>query len=136
MSLKDLLTYSKDLNILYVEDEEITQELYTHIFDDIFSTVNTASNGVEALQMYLLHEYDIVISDLCMPKMGGIELCRRVLEKNPLQCIVIMTAYSDDEPIKEIQNLGINTFLSKPIQNEDLINILYEISKKVNELKS
>ena len=136
MSLTDLLKYSKDLNILYVEDEEITQELYTHIFNDIFSIVDTASNGVEALQMYLSHEYDIVISDLCMPKMGGIELCRRIIEQNPLQYIIVMTAYSDDEPVKEIQKLGINTFLSKPIQNEDLINVLYEISKKANEVKS
>ena len=135
MSLKDLLKYSRELSVLYVEDEEVTLELYTHVFKDIFLSVDAAANGIEALDKYLLNEYDIVISDLCMPQMGGIDLCRKIIDKNPLQNIIIMTAYNDAEPLNEIQKLGITALLSKPIQHEELIKILYKTSKKAHEMK-
>ena len=62
MSLKDLLKYSKNVNLLYVEDDEITQELYTAIFEDLFLSVDIASDGVEALEKYSPQKYDLIIS--------------------------------------------------------------------------
>lgn len=129
MSLNEVLKHTKNLNILYVEDEEISQELYTSIFNDFFLSVDVASDGVEAIEYYLDKSYDIVISDICMPNMDGIELCKTILAKNPNQIIIIMSAHNEEEKLKEIKELGIASILLKPIQNTDLMDILKEVSQ-------
>ena len=87
MDLNELLKKTKKLNILYVEDEDISRELYATIFSDFFLSVDTASNGLEALESFENNAYDILFSDICMPKMDGIKLCKAILDKNPNQHI-------------------------------------------------
>jgi len=135
MSLKDLLQYSKNINILYAEDDEVTQELYYAIFQDLFLSVDVASDGVEALEKYSAKKYEIVISDVSMPNMNGIELCQKIIEKNMHQSIIVVTAHTESEYIDEFTKLGIDTFLPKPIHHAELINILFNVSKHVADLK-
>lgn len=136
MSFSEVLKYTKQLTLLYVEDEEISRELCTSIFEGLFLNVDTAVDGVDASEKYLLKSYDIVISDICMPNMDGFELSENILNKNPNQMIVIMSAHNDSDKLAKIKELGISSVLIKPIQNEELLKTLEEISKKVLELKN
>lgn len=136
MSFSEVLKYTKHLTLLYVEDEEISRELYTSIFEDLFLDIDTAIDGVDASEKYLLKSYDIVISDICMPNMDGFEFSKNILNKKPNQMIVIMSAYNDNDKLSKIKELGISNVLVKPIQNEELLIILEEVSKKVLELKN
>ncbi len=135
MDLNEVLKYTKKLNILYVEDEEISQELYASIFSDFFLSVEVASNGLEALEKYEKKPFDIVISDICMPKMDGINLCKIILKKIPNQHIIIMSAHNESDKLDEIKKLSIENILLKPIDNIDLMNMLMNISKEVIKLK-
>jgi len=129
MGVRELLLYSKSLNVLYVEDEEISQALYAAIFEDIFLKIDIANDGVEALKFYSCNHYDLVISDVCMPRMDGIELSKAILDKNPKQLIIIMSAHNEKEQLDEIANIGISEVLLKPVQNDDLMFALEKVSK-------
>ena len=135
MSLTEVIKLTKQLNILYVEDEEISQELYASIFSDLFLNVDVASDGIEALEQYSKKSFDIVISDICMPNMDGIELCKIILEKKPSQPIIIMSAHNEDDKLDQIIKLGIKSILLKPIQNDDLMTVLTQIAQVVIEEK-
>jgi len=129
MGVRELLLYSKSLNVLYVEDEEISQALYASIFEDIFSTIDIANDGIEAMEFYRSNHYDLVISDVCMPRMDGLELSKTILDKNPKQQIIIMSAYNEKEQLDEIAKIGISELLLKPVQNDDLMKALEKVSK-------
>jgi len=130
MGVKELLSYSKNLKVLYVEDEEISQELYTAIFEDIFSKIDVANDGVEAWEFYLNdNNYDLVISDVCMPRMDGVELSSKILNQNPQQLIIIMSAHNEEKQINVIKSIGINEILLKPVQNDELMSSLERLSK-------
>jgi len=137
MGVKELLSYSKNLKVLYVEDEEISQELYTTIFEDIFCKIDVASDGVEAWEFYSNdNNYDLVISDVCMPRMDGVELCKKILNKNPQQLIIIMSAHNEQEQISAISNTGVDEILLKPVQNDELMCSLERLSKEAFMKKS
>lgn len=130
MGVKELLSYSKNLKVLYVEDEEISQELYTAIFEDIFCKIDVANDGVEAWEFYLNdNNYDLVISDVCMPRMDGVELSSKILNQNPQQLIIIMSAHNEEKQINVIKSIGINEILLKPVQNDELMSSLERLSK-------
>ncbi len=129
MGVRELLLYSKSLDVLYVEDEEISQALYASIFEDIFSKIDIANDGIEAMEFYASNHYDLVISDVCMPRMDGLELSKTILNKNPKQQIIIMSAFNEQEQLDEIAKIGISDVLLKPVQNDDLMNALEKVSK-------
>ncbi len=136
MGVRELLLYSKSLNVLYVEDEEISQALYASIFEDIFSTIDIANDGIEAMEFYTSKHYDLVISDVCMPRMDGLELSKTILDKNPEQLIIIMSAYNEKEQLDEIASIGISEILLKPVQNGDLMNTLEKVAKNAFNAKN
>jgi len=133
MGVRELLSYSKKLNVLYVEDEEISQALYAAIFEDIFLKIDIANDGVEAMEFYSANTYDLVISDVCMPRMDGIALSKNILDLNPRQQIIIMSAFNEKEKLAEFKQIGISEVLLKPVQNEQLMRTLEKISKTALE---
>ena len=98
---KQVYQYSKDLNILYVEDDLDLKEATLEIFKDFFKTVQSAVDGVDALNKYNeFYEkngkhFDIVVTDIEMVKMTGIELIKEIHIINKDQEIIVVSAYSD-----------------------------------------
>lgn len=80
--LKELLPFSKKLNVLFVEDNEEVQNQVVKMLKNFFENIDIANNGEEALEMYYKFElknnnfYDIVITDLSMPKMGELSFVK------------------------------------------------------------
>lgn len=131
ISTEVALKYTKDLNILYVEDDLELQEQSKTLFEILFNTVDVASNGLEALKKYQNKDYDIVISDIMMPKMDGIELTNKIRSINARQCIIITSAYNDSDYLLKFINLNIRQFILKPINVKKMITILYDASKNI-----
>ena len=129
MGIRELLSYTKNLNLLYAEDEEISQALYAAIFEDIFLNIDIANDGQEALDFYTKNHYDLVISDICMPRMDCVELSREILQIKPDQHIIIMTAFNEKAQLDEISKMGVTDVLLKPVQNDYLMNVLEKVSK-------
>lgn len=130
----ELYDITKNLTVLYVEDDEITLSIGLMIFTDIFKKIDTATNGESAYHMYEEYYYenkkfyDIVITDVNMPNMNGVDLCKKILLKNNKQNIIVISGYNDSDNLIEFINLGIQRFMSKPFSSVKIIEILEKIS--------
>ena len=130
---------AKGLRILYVEDERLIRENTSLLLQTIFPDIETASNGLEGLNLYQNKPFDIVITDILMPELNGVTMVKKIKEINKYQSIIITSACEESNYLLELINLGVAQFLLKPIQTEQLLNIIYEVvtniynQKKVDE---
>jgi signal transduction histidine kinase len=123
-NLKFLKDYAKGFSLLYVEDDpEIRSEL-KEMFANFFDKIWVAENGEEGLSLFQEKEPDIVITDILMPKMSGIQLVEEILKLNPDQNISVISAHSDADKLIELINLGVYFFILKPVAFTDLIRTL------------
>jgi two-component system response regulator PilR (NtrC family) len=107
-------------NILIVDDEQSYRQLLSLVFEGDGHTIRAASNGLEALQMLQEEPADVVISDVRMPDMDGIEMLRAIRETLPDLGIVFMTAFASVEAAREAFKLGADDFIQKPFDVEEL----------------
>lgn len=128
---------TKHLSIIFVEDNDILRETTAEILKKFFRIVDTSINGEEAIEKYIefheqtTHYYDIILSDIRMPIMDGIELTKHIYSINPLQQIIILSAHDDSEYLINLINLGIQQFIKKPIDYQELLNAFQNVSEKI-----
>lgn len=128
----------KDLNILIVEDEEYAKELLKTILSESFTNIFTASNGLKALDIVKNNKIDVIVTDIEMPKMNGIEMAKEIKKTNPFIHIIASTAYDNQDLLKELINLNFDGYFQKPLNVEEIVDKLNQIasSKKFNFYKS
>ncbi|WP_024953620.1 response regulator [Sulfurospirillum arcachonense] len=139
---KNAYEYSKELSVLYVEDDiELNEETFD-IFSDLFKVSQSTLNGQEGLEEYnKFHNetgkyYDIVITDIQMPKLNGIELIKKIQELNKDQEIIVISAYSDADKLMSLIEHGISDFLLKPISYKKLIEVIYKVCIIIDNKKA
>ena len=118
----------KDLILLYVEDDADVLKQTKIILDDFVKEVIVASNGEEALEVLKEKSVDIIVADINMPKMNGIEMIKVLRQdmKLNIPCI-ITTAHTDTEFLLDAINLKVDGYIVKPINIKDLINSIYNV---------
>lgn len=133
----ELSKFTNNLNILFVEDETSLREEICELLNIFFNQVDCTTDGVEALEKYsdYLNEenraYDIILTDLNMPNMDGIELIKRIKTINPNQIIIVLSASNEHNKIIELINYGIDSFILKPMNHKIFISTLYKTAKNV-----
>jgi len=141
MDINNLNEVVGKYRVLYVEDDELVLSKVTKMFQEIFITVDTAINGVEGLAKYQEYYnknneyYDIVISDINMPKMNGIELSKQIREISPTQEIFIISAHNESHILQELINVGVSTFIHKPIKFDELLKSILKIHSSLQASK-
>lgn len=130
---KELLKYTKELTILFAEDHKELRESTSEILQTLFKEVSSVSNGKEALELYKSDSkrFDIVLSDIQMPYINGVELVDSIYTINPNQTIIIISAYDDSKYLLPLINLGIAQFIKKPIDEDELKTAFMRVSKKL-----
>jgi len=122
----------KNIKILYVEDEleirENTKRPIGFLCDDLI----IASNGQEGLELYKQHSPDIVISDIKMPIMNGIDMCKAIKEINKNQHIIFTTAHSESSFFMDAIELQVDGYILKPIDYDLLENKIESIIDQIN----
>lgn len=131
INIKDLQKVASSLNILYVEDDEDIAKTIISYLSKLFKEVVYAPNGEEGLDLYKQGQYDIVITDINMPKMSGLEMATKIKEINNNQNIIIISAYSDVENFVTSIELGIDGYIIKPTKYNEMNSILYKLSNKI-----
>jgi len=135
IDLVQLTEETKKLTAMVVEDEVTANEMLTSTFKSFFAEVTSAFDGEEALELVKKAKPDIVFVDVVMPKMDGIELSRRLREMNPNQIIIVISASNDIQKISESIEVGVNSFIQKPIDTKKIIELLKNITTLVKKKK-
>ncbi len=115
--------------ILYVEDDKSIQEGYVRALQRYGKEVFVANDGKEGLALYQKHNPDIIVSDIKMPNMNGIEMAKRIKEINPDQPLIFTTAHSESDYTIQALELQVEGYLLKPVDKSILKSKIETISK-------
>jgi DNA-binding response OmpR family regulator len=138
-NLTKLYTISNRLTILYIEDDMGLQMKTKAIFENLFKRVDLANDGENGLLQYDTYfyetniNYDIVITDLRMPKVDGLALVKKILEQNKEQKIIVTSAYGEKDNLIAFINLGVSKFIQKPFTMDDIVDLLLEVVESLVE---
>jgi DNA-binding response OmpR family regulator len=134
------LELMKNFSVLFVEDDDTLRQTMTKIFKRLFKRVDEARDGEEGYTLYTHFKeetntfYNIVISDIEMPKMSGIELCKKIVSLHPKQQIIVTSAYSEKEYFIELINIGVSGFFQKPINDVNMFNVLEKVTLSLSDI--
>lgn len=126
-------------SILYVEDDLILSQKLSNVLKDLFKEVVCANSGIEGLEKYegyfqANNKYvDIVITDINMPKMNGLDLSRKIKQINQDQIIIVLSAHNDDHIDQTIKEIGIQYQLVKPISLDKLLEMISYIHEELRK---
>lgn len=126
----------KDLSILYVEDEHDIREEFKILLESRFKNVYLAENGSEGLKSYKQYKPDLVMSDITMPVMNGLDMARYIKDLDRQQPIILLTALDNAEMLSEAINMGIDGYLGKPVRISQVLNTLAKHAEIVHLRKS
>lgn len=118
--LRKLSGYS----VLYAEDDTVIRDEAKSFLENYFADVSVAASGREALERYRRESPDIIITDIEMPGMNGLQLCRTIRGEDRKTPIIVISAYAQTEYLLEAVELGLVKYLIKPVEEEALFGAL------------
>jgi two-component system response regulator AtoC len=118
-------------NVLVVDDEESMRHLLTVILVDRGYEVRAVSNGEDALRELGARDYDLVLSDVRMPRMDGLVLLRRALELHPNLTFIVMSAYGTHDTAIEAMKAGAYDYVSKPFKPDEVVLVLRKAEERL-----
>ncbi|SDY80899.1 response regulator [Tindallia californiensis] len=141
-SLEELQTQvsQENLLVLVVEDDPMSRIFMEKILCRLGVEVAFAKDGLEALRMYMKHEYDLIFLDIQMPVMNGYETAELIRQQEKMTGIhipiVAVTAYALEEDREKCMSVGMDSYLSKPVSMENLLKVLVEFClEKAGEMQ-
>lgn len=119
---------SEPLSLLLVEDDISLKEELGIFLSDFFDTIDAFGSAEEAYEHYLTSSYDLVITDIELPKQNGLSLIEKIKKKNPSQMVIVISAYKEVDYFLKSIDLGIFSFLTKPFDSQLLINTMIKVT--------
>jgi YesN/AraC family two-component response regulator len=113
------------ISVIYVEDNTELRNTMTVYLQKLFDDVRVGTHGEEGLRLYKERPCDLIITDILMPIMSGMEMLKIIKELRPTQSMLITSAYSESEFFIEAIRLGVTSYIIKPIDYNQLIDVLY-----------
>lgn len=134
MNFRRTLVMKNNLTILYVEDEQEIRENTQRPLSRLCDTLLLAEDGKEGLELYQQHDVDIIVSDINMPRMNGIDMTRVIKSINPHQHIIFTTAHSESGFFMDSIEMHVDGYILKPIDykllKEKILTITGQIETK------
>jgi len=125
------LPVKRKLRILGVDDEPIIGESIAYVLEAPHRKVVIAKDGQEALAMAAKQEFDVVITDHRMPRSGGLELVRKLRERNYDGKIVVISAHLSPENIGTYEHLAVDQVVSKPFDSTELRELIADLEDEI-----
>ena len=129
--LEEVIKYSKKLKLLYVEDNIEARESTAIIFDEFFGEIVIAVNGEDGYEKFSLSDFDLIITDINMPKLNGLEMIKRIRKKDLDIPILVLSAYNESGFFIDSIKLGVEGYLLKPIDMEQFVGVLDKITSRL-----
>ena len=124
----------KNISVLLAEDEKELSKLMKDAIGEYFKEFIVVDNGKKALQAYKKYKPHIVISDILMPKLNGLELLKRLREENEKLPIILLSAYSDTSKLLQAIDNGVSKYFIKPLDPDELLEYLLTLIPKLEKM--
>lgn len=128
-----MLSTLENYTILYVEDEPKIQELIAKYLENYFATVYLASDGEEALEMYEEHHPEVILLDINLPLLNGLDVARKIRQTDKWVKIIMLTAHTEQEKLLQATELKLTKYLIKPIDPKVFKETLMLLSEELTE---
>ena len=130
MKIQEVQELTSVHNILVAEDKPMLRESLQQMLGYFFAQVDAAADGQEALDQPAENSYDIVLTDLRMPRMSGFQLLQEIRQQSPQQPIVVISAHEDEVLRRELVVYKVH-YLSKPVILEELLKVVIPICQSL-----
>lgn len=121
------------MKVLLVEDEKNLAKLLKRALGEMFDFFELAYDAKEGLEKFRQNRHDVVITDITMPKMTGLELADILRRESPQTPVIIISAYSEKEKLLGAIDAGVSKYFIKPFDPDDLIDYLCGLSQKMGK---
>lgn len=129
------MTNGEDAYILVVDDEGAIRYSISKTLQRVGYQVHTAASGEEALEMMQRQEYDVVLTDIRMPGLSGVDLLAQIKEQAPDAVVILLTGYASLETAIESLRLGAHDYLVKPSSSQDIRNSVAQGIERSRNMK-
>jgi len=129
---KELISKLSDLTILYAEDDQNARVAVSGYLELLFKELFIAENGEKAYGIYQERHPDIILTDIDMPKLNGIELIKKIREDDTSTPVIIMTAHSKTEYLLNAIDLDVTKYIIKPFDGDKFLEGLAKIFNSKN----
>ena len=120
-----------NLTLLYAEDDTESRTNYAFVLEEYFSKVYVARDGREALELYYDKKPDVLLLDISMPFVNGLDVAKTVRKTNKDVPIIMLTAHADQQKLLTAIPLGLSKYLLKPIDDKSLIQTVLKAIREI-----
>lgn len=121
----------KTLSVIVIDDEPEILEALVHYLERKIKVLYTAQNGEEGLNIIMSHKPDVIITDLEMPEMNGLQMINELQNQDDIyRPIIVATGYDDDEHKSDYAD----AYIFKPLNFKKLLELIYEMAKKYHKI--
>ncbi|MGB5965684.1 MAG: diguanylate cyclase [Sulfurimonadaceae bacterium] len=125
-----------NLRILIVDDDKITTNILAKMLENESRDVVTCHSGTEALETYYENVFDIILSDINMPEMNGLEMIKKIRENDKKVKIAIFTNFDNKQHMLDAIEYGVNQFFSKPFQKEHFLDVVNNLTNEILAIRT
>jgi CheY-like chemotaxis protein len=129
--IKKSLSLARGKKILIVEDNRVDRLILKSMLKQYFDVIVEAKDGQDGIQKYKKERFDIVLTDIMMPNMNGIELIKKIKKFDRCQHIAVISSANDSDKLIELIDLGINTFILKPLDKDIILTKIANLLESI-----
>ena len=130
--IQECILYSKELKILYVEDNPDARTFTLEMLNRFFKDITTAENGKDGLQNFKNDKFDIVLTDINMPIMNGLDMAKEIKKINSSIPILVLSAHNEQNYFVSSIEIGIDGYLFKPLEINQFVKTLFKSVEKIH----
>jgi len=134
--LSEIISATRELKLLYVEDNKEARTSTLNILHEFFDDIVVGVDGVDGLKKFQENHIDLIITDINMPKMNGLEMLKEIKELNEDVMSLVFSAYNEASFFVDSIKIGVEGYLLKPIDFDQFLSILNKVTQKIRALKS
>jgi len=130
-NIENLIAFTQKLTLLYVEDNPEARETTLMVFEEFFNNIIVATNGEEGLEKFKSNDIDLIITDINMPKLNGLDMIEEIRKIDDKILIFVLSAYNESGFFIDSIKLGVEGYLLKPIEINQFLGILNKVVNKL-----
>ncbi len=127
----EMMKYTQDIKLLYVEDDVDTKNSTILFLDELFENIIVAQNGEDGLNKFKDNEIDLILTDISMPRLCGLEMAKRIREISNDIPIVVISAYNETDYFENSIKIDVDGYIFKPIDMNQFTSVMSRVIQNI-----